>query len=326
MKNLITDDSDNLENTMLKYYFKNPSDYMIRPILFPTKDGQVYYQTFIRYRQHSGQYSNKLYGSVRKSFNLLNVKAKNNVNTDDNKKSEFDFFNTMNVNLLEPYTKVKILDLLCTNLQKHYNPKVVYMEEAGLSYTHGVALLFAIDLKEVEKLYMYNLFDKDFDLYKENNIFFHPKEDALAVLEKYEFHKFENNLRNQERENRAFQNYDTQVMLSSSVQISNNETDNEDSRKSRIDKCFLGEKTEFKFTASLSDLHSEFRNAIAENGNSLKFLKRLHEISSLSSNQDRLDLILFKYCLTIFSKLKFLSCNYQYLADVTGTSYIILGN
>lgn len=314
-----------MQNAFLRSCFKNRSDYLIHPNLFPTREGQVYYQNFKRYRKYSGQYSNKLYGHLRKKFNTDTENTKNDGSNEHDRRNEFDFFNAINLNLLEPSTKVKVLDLLCTSLQKQYHLNVVYLEEAKLCTMHGVALLLAIDLEKVDKLFMYNLFDKDFDIYEEyfdDDVIKNPTENALDLLRSYEFHVYEKNLQDQDQKNKSHKNYETLVMLSSSIEITNNESYNENGKTleaANFDKkCFRTKKQDFKFDESPQDLYYSIRNAMGKSGNSLKFLKRLNEVPSLISNNKEVDLIMYKYCLTMFCNLKVLSCNYQYLADETG--------
>lgn len=313
-----------MQNALLRSCFKNRSDYLIHPNLFPTREGQVYYQNFKRYRKYSGQYSNKLYGHLRKKFNTDTENTKNDGSNEHDRRNEFDFFNTINLNLLEPSTKVKVLHLLCTSLQKQYHLNVVYLEEAKLCTMHGVALLLAIDLEKVDKLFMYNLFDKDFDIYEEyfDDVIKNPTENALDLLRSYEFHVYEKNLQDQDQKNKSHKNYETLVMLSSSIEITNNESYNKNGKTleaANFDKkCFRTKKQDFKFDESSQDLYYSIRNAMGKSGNSLKFLKRLNEVPSLISNNKEVDLIMYKYCLTMFCNLKVLSCNYQYLADETG--------
>lgn len=184
-----------------------------------------------------------------------------------------------------------------------------------------MAVLLAINLKEVKRLYMYNLFSKYVDIFRSDQSGANTKEDAFDVIKKYEFDKHTNKMKNdQERTNTDCKITKIHVQLASCVQISNKtNTDNSDIlNKSKIYKCcFLDNIVEFNFSESPLGLERNFKDAIAENGDSLKFLEKLHKIHD-GQKKSSLNLVLYKFCMSLLSNLNSLSCNYQCLADLEG--------
>ncbi|XP_026681810.1 uncharacterized protein LOC113468800 [Diaphorina citri] len=313
----------NSENIRLKFHKNRLNHFLLRPLLFPTKDGQCYYHDFIGSEKCTGQYSNQLYGYIKETLNNcitnanINGRHKNNNSNDSNKNSkptrstdsntvfDFDFFDTININVFDVNRKEQLMRLFCKALRTHADMKVVNIENARLSYTDAIAILLAMNLTSVETLYMYNFFDKNVYLFENDLYEDEPIEATLDVMSKYEFKKFVKTLEEEKQANIDCKISDIEALLLESVHISGI---NKNKKQSKINKCcFPDPKMKFQFSSTPKELQAIMKSAIADNDNSLVFLRRLHAIESIRKTYD-LNLILYKYCLTTFCNLKFLAC------------------
>uniref|UniRef100_A0A8D8RD93 Uncharacterized protein n=1 Tax=Cacopsylla melanoneura TaxID=428564 RepID=A0A8D8RD93_9HEMI len=232
-------------------------------------------------------------------------------------KIDLQLFNYLTISMIY-YRKVELLRFLCKALALQKELNVVNIENSNVRYTHGVAVLLALNCARVETLNMYNFFDKTQQIF-DNMIYEKNHNQALLdMMEMYEIEKLVERQKHRERVNTDCQRSDIQDLLSDSVQIQSPNKPNPDKYKA-INKCCFREKEEFKFVGSLENLEPLIANAVIEN-NSLSFVERLRRIKNIG-NKSQLNINLYKYCMASFTSLKTLSCNYHYVADPAGEWY-----
>ncbi|KAL1445879.1 hypothetical protein WDU94_003550 [Cyamophila willieti] len=295
--------------------------YVLRPPLFPTKDGHIYHQEFVLNEKYSWQYSDLMYRYLKEKLNRCIAngtfprKNMDNMDVIGNNKIDLELFNYITIAMIY-YRKVELLRLLCKALALQKELKIVKIENARIKHTHGVAMLLAMNRAGVEKLHMYNFFDKGEQIF-DNEIFEKSlKQILLDMMKLYEYEKFVQRRNDRERANTDCQITELQDLLSYSVQIKSPNKPNPDKYKA-INKCCFVEKEVFQFSGGSKMLDPMINNAVNEN-NSLSFVEKLRRIKNIG-NKSHLNMALYKYCMTSFGSLKSLSCNYHYIADPAGS-------